>query len=361
MMSMPVFEVPNVKVVGLSGAVPTSKRVLASESNSKGKPGLANATDIYSVGVAPKGMCASDLCCVAAERLLASLGWPPDSVEALIFLTQTPDYILPASSCSLQHRLRLSTSCAAFDIGLGCSGYVYALWVSATLVAGGARRLLLLAGDTLTHLASPGDSAASFLGDAGTATALEYTQDKATMRFALGTDGSGVSRLTVPAGGFRTPRSPETCIRVVQEQSNIRSPEDIYMNAAEIFLSTLTRMPPVIDSLLKSTGWTINELDYAVFNQTNRFAIENLAKRMKLPSNKVTIAVDGYGNTATASIPLAMVTQISGSLRERAVRLLLAGFGAGYSWGAANMVCGPICVPELASAGAPGSDSSKKS
>ena len=349
---MPKSEIVNVRLAGLSGAVPASQRVFFPESDGSN---LAGATDVRSIGVAPEGMCASDLCCAAAERLLAALGWSPDSVEGLVFLTQTPDHILPATSCTLQHRLRLPTTCAAMDLSLGCSGYVYALWLSSMMVAGGMRRLLLLAGDTLTRVAAPEDRTAQFLGDAGTATALEYTPDAPPMRFELGTDGSGLTHLLVPAAGFRTPRSLETCIRTAREQGNVRGPEDIYMNAAEIFLSTLTRLPPTIASLLKTTGWKSEQVDYFVFNQTTRFALENLAKRMKILSSKLVIGVDGYGNTATASIPLALTTELFEPLRKGSLRLLLAGFGAGYSWGAATLTCAHIQVPELIRLPSPGS------
>ena len=139
-------EIGNVCLTGLSGAVPALQRVVSAENDARTSGGLAG-TEVRTVCVAPDGMCASDLCCAAAERLLTTLGWTPDSVEALVFLTQTPDYILPATSCSLQHRLRLANTCVAIDLGLGCSGYVYALWLCSLMVAGGVRRLLLLAGE----------------------------------------------------------------------------------------------------------------------------------------------------------------------------------------------------------------------
>ena len=293
------------------------------------------------------GMCTSDLCFAAADRLLSDLGWPRDSVDALIFVSQTPDYRLPATACTLQQRLRLSKRCAAFDIGLGCSGHVYGLWVASSLIAaGGAKRALLLTGDTSTYFCSPLDrSVALLFGDAGTATAIEADAAAPPMHFVLGTDGSGRDNLIVPAGGFRRPHAPDTAVRAAGDDGNSRSAEDLFMNGAEIFTFTLREVPPLITAVLDGAGWSKDDVDAFVFHQANQFMLQHLAKRLKLPKEKFVLAMEEFGNTSSASIPLALSVRLARPLGERACKTVLAGFGVGYSWAAVALTCGPMAMP----------------
>jgi 3-oxoacyl-[acyl-carrier-protein] synthase-3 len=294
-------------------------------------------------------MCASDLCFAAADRLLDDLGWARDSIDALMFVSQTPDYRLPATSCGLQDRLGLSRRCAAFDVGLGCSGHVYGLWIASSLIAsGGARRVLLLAGDASTQLCSPLDrSVALLFGDAGTATALEADAGAAPMTFVLGTDGTGRDNLIVPAGGFRTPHSQATAARVAGDDGNSRSAEDLFMNGAEIFTFTLREVPPLVHAVLQSAGWTVGDVDAFVFHQANQFMLQHLAKRLKLPQDRFVLAMEEFGNTSSASVPLAMSARLADRLRADSMRLVLAGFGVGYSWAAVALTCGPLAMPDV--------------
>ena len=294
------------------------------------------------------GVCTSDLCEAAARKLLAALNWTPDSVDALIFVSQTPDYLLPATSCSLHGRLRLSKQCAAFDLNLGCSGYVYGLWIASQLVVGGLKRVLLLVGDTISRIVSPLDrSAVPLFGDAGTATALERDENNMPWVFELGTDGSGQEHLIVPAGGFRHPRTSTTSLRTKREGGNIRSDEDLFMDGAEVFSFTLKVVPPLFKSILTAANWTVDTTDSFVMHQANQFMLQYLAKRMKLPPEKVVLSLGQFGNTSSASIPLALTHSLADRLRESNMRLLLAGFGVGFSWGAVALACGPIVIPEL--------------
>jgi 3-oxoacyl-[acyl-carrier-protein] synthase-3 len=310
---------------------------------------ISQSTGVRQRRVAPNGTCTSDLCLAAAERLLDQLGWSRDSVELLVFVSQTPDYVLPATSCSLHSRLGLSKSCAAFDINLGCSGYVYGLWVTSQLVASlGGSRALLLVGDTITSLVSPQDqSVATLFGDAGSATAIEGCSNGAEMHFRLGTDGAGQGHLMVPAGGFRCPRSENTAVRRIREDGNVRSDEDLFMNGAEIFAFTLKIVPPLFSGVLEQAAWTAAEVDAYVMHQANRFMLQHLAKRMRLPTEKVIIAMENFGNTSSASIPLTLTVSLAERLRSSEMKLVLAGFGVGFSWAAAAIRCGNLCVPDL--------------
>lgn len=334
------------RIAGIASAVPENVQTrehLAAAFGEVEADKLVNAVGIRSRHVTEGRLCTSDLCYAAAERLIAALAWDRQSIDLLIFVTQTPDYLMPATSASLQSRLGLPKTCAALDINLGCSGFVYGLWSAAAMMTTGPfRRALLLVGDTITRIASPADRAVTPLfGDAGTATALERDDAAPPMTFELGTDGRGERELMVAAGGFRTPRGAETAVRSERESGNVRSDEDLFMNGAEIFNFTQREVRPLIQSMLTA------DVDHVVLHQANRFILQHLAKRLKVPDEKMVIALETYGNTSSASIPLALTTGISDSLRSGSRRLLLAGFGSGYSWAGVTLECGPLVMPDI--------------
>jgi 3-oxoacyl-[acyl-carrier-protein] synthase-3 len=279
--------------------------------------------------------------------LFSHLRWERESIEALIFVSETFDYTVPATACCLQARLRLPSTCAAFDVALGCSGYVYGLWIASSLMMAGCKRVLLLAGETTTKIISPLDRAAvPLFGDAGTATALER-EDGHMFHFEMGTDGRGFGHLIMPASGYRTPRTSQTCVRTPREGGNIRSEEDVCMNGPEIFTFTLREVPPLVSRTLSRAGWTKEETDMFVMHQANRFMLNHLAKKMAIPYAKMPIALDEFGNTSSASIPLAINHCLRQALSEKKLRLLLAGFGVGLSWGAVALEMGPITLLEV--------------
>lgn len=279
--------------------------------------------------------------------MIAELRWDKDSIDGLIFVSQTPDYILPATACALHGRLGLSKACAAFDVNLGCSGYVYGLWLAAQMIAsGGCSRVLVLAGETASRIVSPMDRAvAPLFGDAGTATALERGSQK--MSFRMGTDGKGSKNLIVSAGGFRQPHTPATAERTAREGGNVRSDEDVYMNGSEIFTFTLREVAPLVQSARDDARWSLDDVDAYVFHQANRFMLQHLAKKMKLPLERVVVALENFGNTSSASIPLAITHALSTRLRSEDMNLMLVGFGVGYSWGALALRCGHLVAPDL--------------
>ena len=349
---MATCTVSGVRLAGIASAVPDRVRTLASHAAVFGEAEVRKISDsigVKSRQVAFGGMCTSDICFAAADRLLNDLAWPRESVDALIFVSQTPDYVLPATSCCLQERLRLSKRCAAFDVGLGCSGHIYGLWIASSLLAGGgASRVVLLTGDTISHTCSPLDrSVALLFGDAGTATALEADGSASPMAFVLGTDGSGRDALIVPAGRYRNPHTAETATRIAEDNGSSRSAEDLFMDGAEIFAFTLREVPALIQAVLQGAGWNIDEVDAFVFHQANQFMLQHLARRLKLPKDKLILAMEEFGNTGSASVPLAMSARLAPRLRTEALRSVLAGFGVGYSWGAVALTCGPMVMPDV--------------
>ncbi|MBK5294523.1 MAG: ketoacyl-ACP synthase III [Acidobacteriia bacterium] len=349
-MNAPAAAVAGVRIAGIASAVPSQREAVADAGRLFGAEEverIQQSSGVQYRHIAPESICASDLCQAAAERLLEELGWPRESIGVLIFVSQTPDYVLPATSCALQARLGLAKDCAAFDVNLACSGYIYGLWMAALTVASG-RRALLLVGDTTSRFVSTQDRTTALLfGDAGTATTLEPDSAAPPMHFELGTDGSGERNLIVPAGGFRLRHSEATAVRTEGGGGNLRSKEDLFMDGGEIFAFTLTCIPKLIRTILERTGWTADDVGHFVFHQSNRFILQHLSKRMKLPPEKVVLALENYGNTGSASIPLAITTHLRETVAAGSRRLILAGYGAGYSWGAAGVEVGPICVPEV--------------
>jgi 3-oxoacyl-[acyl-carrier-protein] synthase-3 len=358
---MAICRAAGVRLAGLAAAVPervSDETELAARFGAEMAAKLRDATGIRRRRVAPESLCTSDLCFAAAERLIADLKWERAQIDALVFVSQTPDYILPATSCTLHARLGLAPHCAAFDLNLGCSGYVYGLaTLSRLMSAGGIQRALLLVGDTVSRLASPEDRAtAPLFGDAGTATALECDPAAPPMVFTLGTDGSGQEHLIVPAGSFRRPRNAATGLRNVSEDGNSRSAEELFMDGANVFSFSLREVPKLIKTTLAAAEWSLDAVDAVVMHQANAFMLRHLAKRLRLPEEKLTLALEDFGNTSSASIPLALVHQCANRLTAGSQRLLLAGFGVGWSWGGAAVTCGPLVVSELMAVPAPASN-----
>lgn len=341
-----------VRVAGLASAVPELVQTLADDARTFGEDmakKISENSGVLQRHIASENICTSDLCFVAAERLITELNWERKSIDGLIVVTQTPDYFLPATSCSLHGRLKLATHCAAFDVNLGCSGYVYGLWLASHLIASASvRRLLLLAGDTATRFISPYDHSVSPLfGDAGTATAVERDMDADPIAFQLGTDGRGQKHAIIPAGAFRQPRSETTARRTLREGGNVRSDEELFMNGAGVVAFTLREVPALIKSVLDAAGWSDDTVDAFVLHQANRMLLQCLLKRMRVRHDKVVFALEEYGNTSSASLPLTMTHCLRERLNRDRMRLVLASFGNGFSWGAVTLTCGPMIMPEL--------------
>lgn len=349
---MAIATVSGVRLAGLASAVPETTATVDNVAQIFGEDTaqkIAKNTGVMKRHISSSEMCTSDLCEAAARRLLSDLDWKPDSVDLLVFVSQTSDYRLPATSCVLHGKLGMAKSCAALDVNLGCSGYVYGLWLAGQMMqAGNINRALLLVGDTISRTVAVEDrSAAPLFGDAGTATALEINVNAEPMFFELGTDGTGAESLIIPAGGFRQPSNELTARLMEHEGGNVRSDEHLYMNGADIFAFTLREVPAMLNAVLQQTQWHVDDVDAFVLHQANRFILKHLAKRMKLPTEKVPYTIEEFGNTSSASVPITMTEKLGASLREKQLRLILAGFGVGLSWAAAALTCGPIIISEL--------------
>jgi len=297
---------------------------------------IIKTTGIEEVRIADEKTTTADLCVRAAEAIFKELPLSKDSVNGIVFVSQTPDYILPATSCILQSRLGISQEAIVIDINHGCNGYIYGVFLSSMLVASGScRRVLLLAGDTTSKLVATHDkSLRTMFGDAGNATLIE--KGKGSFCFRIKTDGKRYDRLIVPAGGMRIPRSEESHVAREMESGNYRSQEHLFMDGVEVIKFALSDIPPLVEKLLADVSWLKTEVGYYVFHQANKFVIEYIIKKMKLPAEAVPIAVKKYGNTGPASIPLTLAQGLSDkTLDSSRLRSTVAvGFGVGFSWGA---------------------------
>jgi 3-oxoacyl-[acyl-carrier-protein] synthase-3 len=264
----------------------------------------------------------SDLAVAAAERLFAAAGVDRASVDALILVTQTPDYLLPTTACVVQHQLRLPRKLAAFDINLGCSGFVYALSVAKGLVETGlSRRLLLITADTYTKLLAPSDqSVRTLFGDGAAATLIEGVESERPFigPFDFGTDGACARDLMAHGSAMRPP------VPTV--------PSYLRMNGGEVFAFTLRAVPPSVEAVLAQSGLAMEEIDLFVFHQANGYMLEHLRQKCRIPREKFVVAMAECGNTVSSSIPLALVQVLAQNRLHRGAKVLLSGFGVGASW-----------------------------
>lgn len=336
---MRASHVDNVHIAGIASAVPDktiSWRDHVAVFGEAEMLKITQNTGIESRRISPQGICTSDLCIAAANPLLAELNVDRATIDAVFLVTQSPDYKLPATACSIAHRLGLSTDCAAFDINLGCSGYTYGLWTASHLIASqGAARVLLLAGETATREIHPHDrSAVPLFGDAGSATLLEYAPGSKPMHFRYGTDGAGQNNLIVPAGAHRLRSSQSTRCEQMYPDGNPRALDHLYMNGAEVFAFTIERVPTLLLQTAEDAGWSSDDVDAFVLHQANGFMLKHLARAAGIPPDKLPLALKDFGNTSSASIPLAMTVCLRDKITQAAQKLVLAGFGVGYSWNA---------------------------
>jgi 3-oxoacyl-[acyl-carrier-protein] synthase-3 len=351
---MTIAQLSGVAIRGLRACVPETSRTLAEDNifeDDSDRERLQKSIGVQSRHVVPPEVCTSDLCQRAAENLLIDLAWERNSIDVLILVTQTSDFVLPATACVLQHRLGLG-SCLAFDINLGCSGYAYGLWTAASLlkslqIYGRPARALVLAGDTSTSLLMPGDrGTVPLFGDAGSATALEADISSPIWTGTFGTDGSGSKHIIVEAGAFRKPLIPTVVPLEKSSQAAMFKSARLHLNGLEVFNFTLKYVPPLIEKLLRSANANVETIDHFILHQANQMMLKHLAKKSGLPESKTPISMERFGNTSSASIPLTIADQLGDSLRLPR-ELVVVGFGVGWSWSAIKLTTGPMPRPQV--------------
>jgi 3-oxoacyl-[acyl-carrier-protein] synthase-3 len=348
---MAYTSINNTAIKGISACVPAEQREIKklgmfSEEEANR---FSQSTGVYNLRISPPETTTADLVSTAAEQLLKNLNWGKEEIDILIFVTQTPDYVLPATSCVLQNKLGLSENTFVLDISLGCSGWVYGLLTISNLISsGGFKKGLLLVGDTISKICSPDDkSTYPLFGDAGTATALEFEPGCESLKFHWGVDGSSANAIIVPDGGFRNPFSEKSLIKQTIDEGISRAPKDLILEGMDVFSFGITKAPQSVNKLIENYQLNREQIDYYLFHQANFFMNEKIRKKLKIPAEKVPYSLKNYGNTSSATIPLTMVTELGNELRSDQKQIIACGFGVGLSWGSVcfqtnKITCSPL-------------------
>lgn len=341
---MATIRYKGVGITAMSACVPPKKAYNRDLSDIMPKDEVEKM--INSVGIKERRICdedvfASDLCYKAAKQLMEDNNIDPESIDMLLFMSQTSDYRCPATACILQNRLGLSKNCAAMDLSLACSGYVYALSCAMAYASmPGINRVLLLDGEAFSKIVNPKDKVnVPLYGDAGTATLIEKGDFQESV-FILHTDGSGEDAVKVPAG-MRNRLTPQSLEVRERENGNFRSDTEVYMDGMEVFNFAIRVVPKGVKEMVKEVGVELDDIDYLVFHQSNRFMTDFFVRKLKVPDYKVPYCIGYFGNTSSASVPLTIVSELRGNLSDRK-KLIMCGFGAGLSWGTA-WVCFENC------------------
>jgi 3-oxoacyl-[acyl-carrier-protein] synthase-3 len=348
---MAYFSISDVRLRGVSAAVP-AREVHNQDLDLLNEPeakAFVRTIGIKTRRVAPPAICASDLCVAAARHLSELTGVHAGDIGALVFVTQTPDYPLPGNSFLAQRQLGLSSSTYLLDVNQGCAGYVYGLASIASLMsAAKIEKGLLLVGDTITRLLSSKDrSTLPIFSDAGSATILERAPDAEAMHFNLGGEGEGADVICVRGGGAREPFGPDSLLMSEQEHNVARASVHLSMRGMDVLHYVLKYVAPNVRELLAYANADLETPDYYVIHQANRILNECLLKKLGIPPHKAPETLLEYGNTSCATIPVTICKCLGSELATGKKKLLLSGFGAGFSWGSA-LICGEsILCPQL--------------
>jgi 3-oxoacyl-[acyl-carrier-protein] synthase-3 len=337
---MALLRFNNVGISGMAAAVPST--IINNYEYTQYFPTEVVKEIVDKVGIkerrfADPSTCSSDLCFAAAEKLIADKQIDRQEIDLLVFVSQTPDYRMPATSVILQHRLGLGKHTIAFDVSMGCSGFIYGLSIVFSMMqASGLRKALLLDGETRSRIYSPKDRNTAFLfGDGGVAALIETDAKFGQSFFSLNSDGSLENLIKINAGGYRNPSSLETVVeKQIDTYGNIRSEEHGYMNGGEVFNFVLREIPSNITEILLASNNLKSDIDFFVFHQANDFMNSYLAKKLKLPVEKVPSTIAKFGNTSSVSIPITIVSELKEALKEPK-KILLSGFGVGMTWASA--------------------------
>lgn len=332
---MAFFHFKNVKVAGISAGVPrrtvnnlTLDRQISADYD--------NAQFVMTTGVVERRydneLTTSDLCFKAAKQLLSDLGWSPKDVDAIIMVSQTLDFVLPATACIMQDKLGCSKECYAEDIQIGCSGWVYGVSTVAGLMQNGdIKKALMCCGDARGQYFQPGKEDPLF-GHAGTVTALEYEEGNDGLKCHFGTDGSGYDAIIKPQGGSRYPLSVDS-FKEIEIDGKTYTGLTSRMKGMDVFSFGISTAPKSLKKVAEKFGFNYQDYDYFVFHQANMKMNDMIVKKLKLDKDKVPMCMPKFGNTSSASIPLTIVTELKEKADKGTTSFICCGFGVGLSWG----------------------------
>lgn len=341
---MSIFSIKNVKIEAVCAAVPVDKNVISDYEimTEQEKKIFSQGTGIFERRFSKPGLCASDLCFHSAQKIIDTLTIDKEEISIIVFVSQSPDYYLPATSVLLQERLGLSKNVIAFDVNLGCSGYVYGLSIIANFLSlPGFKKGILMCGDvSSTSLNYLDKSTYPLFGDAGSATLLSGGAEGFDMHFNLQTDGSGKEAIIIKNGGTRNPIIKEDTL------TETENGKKLVLNGLDVFNFALKEVKPNLNSLFNYCNASESTIDYLVMHQANLLINETVRKKMAFPPEKVPYSLAKYGNTSSASIPLTITTELKEKLNGDK-KLLLSGFGVGFSWGSVLLNTRDIKIIDL--------------
>lgn len=332
---MAFFKIDNVRIEGISACVPPKRVDNMDSTLVRDKHELEKYIDTTGVRyryVAEDGICSSDLCKAAAEQLISELNIDKSEIGCLIMVTQTPDYIFPATACILQDRLGISKDCMSFDITMSCPGWIHGLAVmSSILSAGKIKKGLLLVGETSTKAKSPYDRVNLLAGDAGTATVLEFNEKAKPLLFSMHTDGSNYRSLIIPDGGYRNPVSPESFVYYECKDGMLRNRTQSNMEGEDILSFAMNTAPKSIRSMLEYFELEKDSIDYFLIHQANQMINKLIQKRLRVEDERCPYNINEFGNTSSTTIPLMIVNKLRDKIAGK--KIVACGFGTGLAWG----------------------------
>ncbi len=335
---MPILRVPNCSIAGISTALP--KETESNKSypfrSDKERDQFISTTGIHQRHIAPPDRSFIDYALASSTALLKELSWESEEINFIIVVTQTADFRMPGSAVLLQDQLGFSKGCGAFDINLGCSGYVYGLNTLMSLMANMPdSKGLLVVGDLSSRCISPKDrSTYPLFSDAITTTAVKWDMD-AEAQFNLESDGSGFKAIHIPEGGSLKPVTSDSVKFDRAEEGIERRGIDMELHGTDVFHFSLKEVAPNIIRLLDYSQTSIEQVDYCILHQANLLINQMIGKKLKLADSKMPLSLSSFGNTSSASIPVTLCQELHEELAERKLKLVLSGFGVGLSWGSA--------------------------
>ena len=348
---MAYLDIKNIKLQGVTVCIPENivenmdYEVIPTESRQK----FVESIGIERRRVADADVCASDLCQKAGEHLLDKLGWERESVDLLIFVSQTPDYKMPATSCVLQKKLGLKKQLMTLDISQGCSGYVYGLGVASSLISSGTlKRCLLLVGNTQSKNLNPRDKSVwPLFSDAGSATAIEYTTENGdNLKLSYGTDGSGEHTIVIPDGGYRNMVKLSSFKEEEFEGGIIRNRLNLIMHGDDVFSFVISNIPKFTKDLFEHFSIDESTIDFYLLHHASKFVCQKLIKKLKISEEKAPLLLKDFGNISNVSIPL-LFTHLKTELLNKRQKLYVSGFGVGLSLGVGVIHVGEFKCADL--------------
>jgi len=344
------FTFANRRMTGLLTVVPAHERSFMEEMDNFNFPRARSLKLMEVMGydrhrLVQGDVCSSDLAIHGLQHLFDSGRLGRDDFDALIVVTQSPDYIMPSTSSVVQGKLGLKNDLFCLDIAQGCAGFVIGMIQAFLLLAQeSVRKVVLVNVDVLSRKVSPRDrNSYPLIGDAASIAVIERSDDPRPIHANLKMDGAGREALMIPAGGMRTPSSAETAALTADAEGNERSLDNLVMDGSAVFNFVQREVPPMIEALLDAAGRTSAEVEYFIFHQPNRFMLQKLADKMgvprvKMPSN----VVERFGNSSGVTIPMALTLNLGERLTSGPVTTCFAGFGVGLTWASMLMDVGPL-------------------